>query len=276
MAPVSMISNIKSGTQITFGAGRAVGCMRMRVQYRAAQVVVASSGAAAPYTSKISFTVGPTVTNRSFILPLLPANSYYFPTYVYTMARLFSSFYVNKAVVHFEPRQSSSSTYTFVVASVQDPEWFETHSLLTGGTATPTENTLVSRSNACTSNGWTPCTVNIPVDSKVKYFLAGSSVSTGIDFSTENPASIRQSIPAIFTIASDVSVVSVPDIVIGDLYASFDFEFCDFSTAFTSPVALSEKRRWGEENKLNEKKSSSVKSLSRRSFRGDSEDDDFK
>jgi hypothetical protein len=263
MAPVSMVSNVKSGTQITFGNGRAPGCMRMRIQYRAAQLVVASSAAPAPFTGKVSILFSG--ANRAFTIPFTPANSFHFPSYIYNLSRLFNTFYIDRVVIHFEPRQSSSSNFTFVAASVQDPEWFETHNLLSAGIAVPTETSLVSRSNACSSNGWTPCTVNVPVDSKQKYFIASSNLNSAIDFSTENPATIRQAIPAIFAVASDISAVSATDIIIGDLYASLDIEYCDFSMVISVPVTLKEERK--------EKRSSSVKSLR---SRGDSEDEYFK
>jgi hypothetical protein len=149
-------------------------------------------------------------------------------------------------VFDVEPRQPATSAVAFVLASVTDPEWFESHGLLTAGIATPTEDALVSRPGACTSNGWAPCHTAVPVDSKQKYYSVSDNLTARIDFTASTPATLRQTVGGVLAIASTNTNLSATDIIVGDLYCTLDVELCEFSTAVILPVVLdSEKKMKG-------------------------------
>jgi len=179
-------------------------------------------------------------------------NLYYWPTFITSLLRLFSFYYLHRVSFHYEPRVSTSSQYAFVLASVQDPEWFESHGLLIGGAAVPTEAALVSRPGSCTSNGWAPCSINQSVDTKIKYFCAGTSTTTSLDFSTEPAAGIRQSVAGITAISSAVTGSVSTDTIIGDFYADVDMEMCELSIAQTVQVQLDRSDLPVREQKKNE------------------------
>jgi len=211
------------------------------MRFRLAQVILNPSTGIAPYGASVSFEVHANgATAPSFTIPLQINNSYYFPTYLTDLTRLFSFYYMNSASLHYEPRQPTDAVVSYVAATVQDPEWFESHGLLFGsGEAVPTETALVSRETACTNIVWAPCDWNFEIDSKVKYFVAGTSRNSAINYNTENPATIRQSVAGTAAIASIFQNTNTNKSILGDVYAWLDLELCEFSLANTSNISLS-------------------------------------
>jgi len=215
-------------------------------------VVHAGTATTSPWGTFVCFKFGPGATQYSFIIPITLTNSFYFPTFMATLARLFNFFYVHKAVLIYEPRSATTTELGFVMAAVNDPEWFESHALAPGGVAAPTEAALVTLMGSCTSNTWSPCTVQARPDSKQKLYTAGTSDVTDLNFASEPAAEIRQAVSSTFAIASSNISVQTADRLLGDVYLDLDVEFCEMSLALTTPIAFTGKR-WGKPESNDEK-----------------------
>lgn len=241
-APVNAVPNVRSGTYVAFAPGRRPGCVKITARFRIAQIVQAPSTAGAPYTSAICFSTYN--GNYTFIMPISIVNSFYWPSYFTNLTRLFSFYYAGKANLQYEPRTTTATSLGFVMGFIDDPEWLEDHNLLSSGKAVPTETALTTRGTACTSNTWSGCRVSATgIDTKTRYYTGGSATSTEMDFSTENPATIRQSVNGMFAVCSAQALsASTSTQILGDVYINCSFELCDFSLALTSSVSLAAKR----------------------------------
>lgn len=234
-APVSKIPTIRSGPFLRWGAGRTPGCSRLNIRFRVAQVVQRATGSAAPYTSLTTFQcAGGGITS---ILPLTFCNTFYYPTFITNLTRLFSFYYLNNVKLTYEPRTGTQADKGFVLSFVEDIEWFESHGLLVTGQAVPDEASLVTRTGSCTSNTWDSCEVKAVVDKKRKFFTAGSSLTSNLDFSTENPATLRQTVGGSFAVSGTFNLTAIP-ILLGDVYMDLDIELCDFSLNLNTIVTL--------------------------------------
>lgn len=270
MPASSFGATIQSGPKLTFTAGRRAGCMRMRYQFRLCQIYLASNLSPAPYTGKVVFRVNNTgVPTNCFEIPVGPANSFYFPSYVKQLMVLFNEFIVHGMKLHFEPRvpSTSSSTLSYTWAFAEDVDWPETHGLTTaGGLALPTELALTSLSTACTNNGWAPCDISYRAsDTKMRY-VAGSQL-TQLSFLGANAALDRQNYPGIFLIASDTVSTATTDQLIGDVYCALDMELCDFSTPITQAASLSTSLREQDEKGFDHFRSTHTKEEVRKDVR---------
>lgn len=261
--PNSLAPTVKSGARVIWGPGSRAGCASVQIRFRIAQVVQCpSTEASADYKSRIAFQLG---SSLSFHIALAIGNTFYFPSYITNLVQLFDFYKIRSAKFDYEPRISSSNAVNFVWSSVRDPEWFESHGLLSGGDILPSENALTSRENSCTSNAWSSCGLLVPTDNKREFFTAGAALTTKIDFSTNNPATIRQSVAGIVALFSDYAVAAAITTrsVVGDVYCRLNVELCDFSLATTTVVAASripEAKRWshheGDKYPVKENKSS--------------------
>jgi hypothetical protein len=244
--PVNIAPVVKSGPKLTFSAGSRPGCLKMTYEFRLAQVVNAPTAAPAPYSNRIAFKVpGNGVPSYSFEIPVAPMNSYYFPTYIRQLILLFNELSVHNMTLSFQPRQSATSSNSFVWAYAEDIMWPESHGLLTGGaTVLPTETALTSLSTACTNLTWTPCLIKANITDKKLRYVATDQFDGQLNYSTAGVAALmRQSMPGLFMLFNDGSIVSASETILGDVYCVLVLELCDFSTPITTEVTLERKRR---------------------------------
>jgi len=240
-APVNMSQNKRSGVELLFSAGRKPGCMRIRVKFGIAQIGVFTVGGAGPFLAW--HTLGAAPGTGTQILPLNPSDDYYFPGYIFQLARLFSKFYLNKASLEVCPRVSTINVAAWTLAFSKDVMWPESRNLLIGTQAHPDELSLKSLVNACTEVAYRDCGVIADdIDTKKEYYMdynQGFGFPLPIVYDGTHSAEFRQAVPGIFMIAGQPNGTDPVGTVYSDVYMTMDIEMCEFSTQQLSNVGLS-------------------------------------
>lgn len=227
--PISYSKTVMSGVQTKFLAGRNSKCTRLQIRFKVCRVTTADPGVLG-----VAFR-GP--SNEHWDLPLNLNNSFYFPSYITTLVRLFDYFYINAAVIEYESRSITVNDSSFVMAYVQDPAWFEAKGQLSTGGAYPSEDAVTSLSNACTNVAYRNCKVSANVDRNVKYFASGDDLSGLVNYGLAHAADMRQNTAGSFMIQGSKGTMG-DGVLLGDLYMFLDVELCELSLATTSPVTL--------------------------------------
>lgn len=228
-APVSKVPTVRSGTSVKWYPGKAENSTRMIIRFRAAQIIIEAAG------TYVYFKVNGGTTHE---LPLLLANSFYWPDYIYSFVRHFNYLNIRRANCIYEPRSITTKDPSFVMGFVDDIAWLEAHGQTTGGFGLPTEPAITSLGSACTSVAYGPCEVRgKPIRGRVN--VAGPLVSTRIDFSVANAAELRQSCPGMFLIQGTPGTATAGT-VLGDVYMELDIECIEFSILLTNNVTYTE------------------------------------
>lgn len=234
---------VRAGTKISFRGGG--DSFQFNIRFRVAQVKVT--------TSTVYFLLSS--GNTEVGIPVIPSNSYYYPSYVYNLVRLFELWRLDRADFIYLPRINTSSSAAFVLAAPKDPVWPLTHGATDGsGHYAPTEAQLVSLTDACTVVAYNDCTVRAPVNdftmNKGWLTTANTNLSGQIDFKTYSDTVIRSTIGATLLICG-LPNGTADTSVIGDLYLDLTISLRDFSTAVTTAIDYSDQekkvRRCGEE-----------------------------
>lgn len=223
--------------------------MRMRIRFRVCQIM--TNGTA----DGIVYVFNGTSANWDQCIPLTFVNSYYYPSYIVSLARLFDYFYVNNCDLTFEPRRNTSSDITFTQCFVQDPSWVTAHGAYDGnGQAAATELQITSFSNACTSVAYAPCYVKAVCKPSARYYSAANDLTTVLAWNESSRAALyRETIAGCFLMKGDIGATTTANMVVGDMYMSLDFELCEFTTAITTVVTeggpREEKKSGAEDHK---------------------------
>jgi hypothetical protein len=243
-APVNMSQNRKSGVQLSFSSGRVPGCMRMHIKFGIGQIGAGFIGGAGPFLSFIN--VGTPLTGTATqMLTLNPSDGFYFPGYIYQLARLFAKFYVNKATLDICPRVSTINTAAWTIAFSKDIMWPEGHNALFATVCHPSEIQLKSLTNACTEIAYRDCSITaLDVDKKREFFMGytDSFDSAPLSYGSFNAAELRQSHPGLFMIAGQLNGSDPAGTVYSDVYMTLDIELCEFSTPLVQDIDLRVKK----------------------------------
>lgn len=230
--PMSYAPSVFSGMQVKFGQGRTQNCIRLMIRFRVAQVMVVFANYP---TIPIRFVFNGNASND---LPLLYNNVLYYPSYITTLCNLFDYNFTNKCKISYKPRVTVNNDASFSMAYIQDPAWFESHSQLLGGYATPSETAITSISNACTDVSYRACSVSASPDKTKKFYNAGPNTGGQIYYPTNTTADLRNSVNGSFMIAGTVITPPTANVVLGDVYMDLDVEFCEMSTAINATTSL--------------------------------------
>lgn len=218
---------VRSGTKVRFFRGRGENGVGISIWFRVGQIRIPGLGG-----TPLFFLGG---ANESNIIPLMYANSWYFPSYLYNLVRLFDFVYTNSCNLHFLARSNTSSQVSFVMAYVQDIMWFATKGTLVGASAAPTEDQITSLSSACTSIAYAPCTIVADVDRKTRFYTSNNDLTTTMDFTQAGYGPMyREGINGAFMIKGTNPDSLAASTVIGDLYLDLNFECSEFSIAQTA------------------------------------------
>lgn len=230
-APVSSISNMRSGQKVVFrGAGTG---LVANFHFRVAQIAV-NSGA-----NNITFLLSS--GNAAQELTLNVTNSFYFPSCITNITRLFETFKVFKCHCSYEPRSITTRDASFIFASpTDDIGWIEAHGGTSGGLPNPTENLLTSLQNACTVIDYGRCAIKIPPMSgpqKGRLFTMGENISTQISYTNQSTPSLRLCCGGQLLIVGTPGAVTANSIL-GDLYMDLEMGLYDYSIAATQGTTL--------------------------------------
>jgi len=231
-APVSSIPTISSGIEVQFAKGRHSSCMRMRIRFRICQVITKVPSYANGCGIQFLLDGG---TNRVSEIPLYFTNQLYFPSYIWSLARLFDYTYVNGCSIHYMPRVNTTNESVLVFAYASDPEWAEAKGQTNVGFIIPSEGSLTSLANSCTDVAYARCQV-FAKPSQFRYFNDGPSLVNRIDFSSTSSSVIRESVNGMFLISGLADPAAVDAALLGDVYMNLDFELCNFSLTTSTTV----------------------------------------
>jgi len=229
-APVSKMATVNSGHRIRFHDVK--GGIGLEVHMRIAQIRVDGTGLLITFN---------TVGGPCQDLSIIPNNTFYFPTYITNLTRLFDIYRVNYCSISIEPRQSTAQTASYVVASTPEPEWVESRGQLTAGLATPSESSMVTLENACTTVCYDRCTskgkpFKGPMPGGFLY-MAGANIASQVSYTTQNAAELRGSMGAQWLIAGTPGGLAA-NTLLADVYLDINFSMKGFSTSMTTAVSL--------------------------------------
>jgi len=239
-APVNQMATVRSGHRILFS--NVPGGIHMNMHFRIAQIRVDSGG---------TFITFNTQGGSSQDLTILPANTFYFPGYITNLTRLFDLWKPTFAQITIEPRQNTSQTAAYVVASPPEIEWAESRGQLTGGLATPNEQSLVSLDNACTTVCYDRCrsvaTLYGGPAKGGRFYMAGPNLATQVSYTTQTAADLRSSVGCQWLISGTTGGLAA-NALLADVYIDIGMDLIGFSTSLTTLVSNTEPKE--EEQKL--------------------------
>jgi len=246
IVPLSYATNGRSGLRIETPRALRAGCQRMRFHFKVCQI-----GTQAPNSIvQPTFTsLGLVSANTDMIIPIIPTNSFYFPTFITNFAQCFNFYYMNFVSILISPRVPTTNTASCTLGSTNEPMWLENRGLFlsSGGYSYPNEVAISCLNNACTDVLYRPCVViadNVSTRRKFRILrsnLTGQLVWTG----SNQDANFTQSIPAIFMIAGVKNGSDSTGVIYADVYMTLDIEFCEFTSAPTQTSSLQEDTKIG-------------------------------
>jgi len=243
-AYVNEMRSVTSGVSVTFN-GKS-GMKNMHIRFRVAQIFADSTGLLVQFKVNSG--------NLCYAIPFALVNGFYFPSYIYNLARLFEEWELHKASVEYEPRVNTSSTCSFTIAGMHDQVWFGSHSQTSGTFPLPTEAGLASLSDCCTVAAYRPCKLNLPINTNEgkHLYTAAPFITTQIAYANGYDALIRASTGATVAICG-VAGNSAASTLIGDLYCNLTFSLYEFSTAISATIYLGSAERQAREEKNRER-----------------------
>jgi len=189
--------------------------------------------------------MGSVNSNSDLIIPIIPTNSFYYPTFITNFAQCFNFYYVNFVSILVSPRVPTTNTASCTIGSVNEPMWLENRGLFlaSGGYSYPNEVALSCLHNACTDVLYRPCVVVGDTFSTRRKFRILRSNLTGqlIWTAPGQDANFTQSIPGMFMISGVKNGSDSTGVVYADVYMTLDLEFCDFTSAPTQTAGYDEK-----------------------------------
>jgi len=246
---VSNMRDRRAGMRASFTGKNDAMSMDMHFKIGNLQVDAAAAG--------VSFGVTGGVSKD---LPLSLVNSFYWPSWMTNLARLFDRFRVNRCHLSYEPRQSTAQTAAFTLASSVEPAWCEAHGAIAAGIALPSEAQLSGLHDACTAVCFDRCELEVPIDKSTGWLYSSAvTLTTATNYSTTTTADIRQSHAGVILVNGLAGGLGAGT-VLGDLYVRLNVSFKEFSLAISSVVTLNSRNELVVE-RMSELKTHHVRSL---------------
>lgn len=192
-APTNQIPTVHAGPTLSFsGSGKT---MKMHLRFRLGQITTSAG-------SVFQFTVngGPVIS-----VAFTPQNSLYFPTYITNFVQQFRFVKLEGVQLEFLPRISTTTSATYMVASVDDPSWPEGVGIASGNAITPTEAVLSSLDNCCTVVGYNSCKMKVPISQSTSpggwcYTFGPNDNKSQYNWTASISSDLRAAVPALIMI----------------------------------------------------------------------------